>query len=118
MGIAYDGHGDNGYATKQIRIALAAIDVVEPYVEIVKYGNRRLPSDIIPLQPLQRVTATTSFKKQKKRVKTKPRNNRKIRWTVGGAVKVDETFLIYGLWENFERDFPSFGSIDQLNQAD
>jgi hypothetical protein len=116
--IQYDNNKNNGYATKAIRIALTAIDVVNPYVEIVKFHKKNLPSDIMPLKPLQRENAKTKIWKRRNRTRSKPKKKRMVRWTVGGAVDVDETFLIYGSWEDFEKDFPTFGSVNQLDQDD
>ncbi|OEU07605.1 Zn-dependent exopeptidase [Fragilariopsis cylindrus CCMP1102] len=115
---AYDNNANNGYAAKHIRTALMAIDMVEPYVEIIKFQKKTFNSEIRPLKKLRKIDADFKkrrWQKRRKLVKTRPKLNRKVKWSVGGSINVDETYLIYGNYN----DFPdSFGSVNQLNQSD
>jgi hypothetical protein len=115
---AYDGNTNNGYVTKQIRTALLAIDIAEPYLEINKFQRKKFNPESKPLKRLRKIDADSNRKKwqiRRKLVKTKPRPNRRVEWSVGGSITVDETYLIYGKYSNFP---DSFGSVNQLNQTD
>jgi hypothetical protein len=114
----FDNNTNNGYVSKQIRTALLAIDIAEPYLEINKFQRKKFNSEIRPLKRLRKIDANFNRKKWQKRrkfVKTKPRLNRRVEWSVGGSITVDETYLIYGIYSNFPN---SFGSVNQLNQTD
>ena len=116
---AFDNNSNNGYAAKHIRTALMAIDMVEPYVEINKFQRKILKPEIKPLKKLRTIDADFSNKRWQKRrkfVKTKPKLNKKVEWSVGGSIIVDETYLIYGKYSNFPSN--SFGSVNQLNQSE
>ena len=115
---AFDNSTNNGYAAKHIRTALMAIDMVEPYIEIIKFQKKTFNSEIRPLKKLRKIDADFKkrrWQKRRKLVKTRPKLNRKVKWSVGGSINVDETYLLYGNYN----DFPdSFGSVNQLNQSD
>jgi hypothetical protein len=116
---AFDNNSNNGYAAKHIRTALMAIDMVEPYVEIIKFQKKTFNSEIRPLKQLRTINANFKNKKWQKRrklVKTRPKQNKKVEWSAGGSINVDETYLIYGKYSNFPPN--SFGSVNQLNQSD
>jgi hypothetical protein len=114
----FDNNTNNGYVTKQIRTALLAIDIAEPYLEIIKFQRKKFNPESKPLKRLRKIDADSNRKKwqiRRKLVKTKPRPNRRVEWSVGGSITVDETYLIYGKYSNFP---DSFGSVNQLNQTD
>ena len=105
----FDSNADNGYVSKHIRTALMAIDIVEPYIEIVQYRNRKLPPELKPLSRLYK-----RWSKWKKKVRGKSFSQPRIGWTIGGSFNVQDTFLVYGRWD----DFPLFfNSINQLKQS-
>ena len=100
---------NNGYVAKHIRTSLLAIDVVEPYVEIIQGKKKKFMSELKPLVPLRR-----RWSKKKKFINAKSSKKPRISWTVGGSFQVDETFLVYGLWT----DFPNFfNGIQQLEES-
>lgn len=106
----YDNFVNNGYAAKHIRTALMAIDAVEPYVEIVSFKKKEFISEFKPLKLLKYRWCKKTKKASQKRGKAG-----KVVWSVGGSFKVDETFLVYGLWS----DFPSnFNCINQVSHDD
>jgi len=115
---AFDGHADNGYASKHIRTALMAVDIVAPYVEITKFKKKNFKPEIRPLKRLLKVDEnldTNQYPKKRKLGKSKPKPNKNVTWTVGGSITVDETFLLFGKYNNFPT---SFGSVHQLHQSD
>jgi len=106
---SFDNFENNGYVAKHIRTSLLAIDVVEPYVEIIQCMKKKFISELKPLVPLKR-----RWSKKKKSIYAKSSKQPRISWTVGGSFQVDETFLVYGLWT----DFPNFfNGIQQLKES-
>lgn len=107
----FDNNENNGYVAKTLRIALLAIDAVQPYVDIERAGSKKFKTEFKPLVPL------TDFwcKSKKKIVVNGAADNRKItiKWNVGGAFTVDETFLVYAEWSKFP---PSFNCMNQLTE--
>lgn len=93
----------NGHVSRNIRLALLAADMVEPYVSIHAVNGLALSDDVVPLMERNCKTAT------KKVLIPKNVNEVSVEWTVGGALDVDETKL----WVASE--LPA-GSIDCLNQ--
>jgi uncharacterized protein YsxB (DUF464 family) len=102
----YDNNVHNGYVAKHIRTALMAIDTVEPYVTIIRYRKRNFVQEFRPLRVLK-----YRWCKKKRKSGTKAGKKGLVEWNVGGSFSVDETFLLYGKWD----DFPwSFNGINQL----
>jgi hypothetical protein len=100
---------NSGHVAKHIKTSLLAIDVVEPYVEIIQCKKKKFMSELKALVPLRR-----RWSKKKKFINAKSSNKPRISWTVSGSFQVDETFLVYGLWT----DFPNFfNGIQQLEES-
>ena len=80
----------NGHVARNIRLALLALEMVEPYVTIRSINELDLSDDIVPgvAEPTCRSVAV-------------PFNSRKVtvQWTVGGAFTVDDTALYYAKWD-------------------
>lgn len=115
---AFDGNSDNGYASKNIRTALMAVDIVAPYVEITMFKKTTFDPEIRPLKQLRKVDeklGNNQYPKKRKLGKSKPKPNKMVKWTVGGSITVDETFLLFGKYSNFPS---AFGSVHQLHQSD
>eukprot|EP00979_Chaetoceros_neogracilis_P011839 scaffold3003_cov267-Chaetoceros_neogracile.AAC.4 len=103
-----DYNANNGYISKHVRTALMAIDIVEPYIEIIQCKKKMFRSELKPLVPLRR-----RWSKREKIIRAKTNHRPRVTWTVGGSFRVDQTFLVYGLW----KDFPKyFNGIQQLNE--
>jgi len=107
-------NNNNGYAAKHIRTSLMAIDAVEPYVHIFRYKSKMLYRELKPLTALE-----NKWSKRSKKGSSKVSSRPKVRWSVGGAFSVDDTFLLYGLWGDFPSTFNSINQLtdDQLNQV-
>jgi hypothetical protein len=80
----------NGHVARNIRLALLAAELVEPYVRIGTVNELDLSEDTVPLAARDSCQAVAV-----------PHNSRKVvlRWTVGGALAVDETALFYAKWD-------------------
>ncbi|KAL7433171.1 hypothetical protein ACHAXM_003516 [Skeletonema potamos] len=91
----------NGHVARNIRLALVAIDVVEPYVSIRGVEELIFQDDVVPTINLKR--SSTSYYDDAKLVwvpgSDKKSSLRKITWTVGGAMTIDSTEIVYGLWD-------------------
>lgn len=105
----------NGHIPRMLRLALMAIDVVEPYTRILSANQVEIQDDVVP--------STARFGRsciENKAVQV-PKGTEfvTIEWEVGGAFEVDNTHLVYGLWNDLSDDFdgvthPSNTTIDQL----
>ena len=86
----------NGHVARNIRLALLAAELVEPYVVIRSVNELDLTDDLVPLTEDQSDPRTC----QTTKTVAVPHNSRKavVRWTVGGALTVDETSLWYTKW--------------------
>lgn len=73
---------NNGHVTRNARLALMALELVEPYVKIEVADGVALSDDIVPL------AAPTC-----RHLVAPAKSNMPIEWTVGGAISVDETEL-------------------------
>ncbi len=92
----------NGHVARNIRLALLAMDVVEPYVSIRGVEELMFEDDVVPTMNLKR--SSTSYYDDAKLVwvpggHKKKSSARKITWTVGGAMTIDSTEIVYELWD-------------------
>lgn len=92
------GNGrENGHVARNIRLALLAMDVVEPYVSIRGVEGLIFEDDVVPTLNLKR--STTSYYDDAKLVWVPSDVRKKITWTVGGAINIDSTEIVFGLWD-------------------
>eukprot|EP00574_Skeletonema_japonicum_P013189 CAMPEP_0201720334 /NCGR_PEP_ID=MMETSP0593-20130828/5324_1 /ASSEMBLY_ACC=CAM_ASM_000672 /TAXON_ID=267983 /ORGANISM="Skeletonema japonicum, Strain CCMP2506" /LENGTH=831 /DNA_ID=CAMNT_0048210967 /DNA_START=24 /DNA_END=2516 /DNA_ORIENTATION=+ len=93
---------ENGHVARNIRLALLAMDVVEPYVSIRGVEELMFEDDVIPTMNLKR--SPTSYFDDAKLVwipgGDEKSSLREITWTVGGAMTIDGTEIVYGLWDD------------------
>jgi hypothetical protein len=90
----------NGHISRNIRLALLAAELVEPYVSIFKVNQLTLSDDIVPLsEPSER-----NCKKNKLVMTAKNAKEVLIEWTVGGAMTIDNTELWYAKWDDIKSD--------------
>jgi len=86
----------NGHISRNIRLSLLAVDMVEPYVAIMGVNQLALTDDIVPM----------AKREARSCVETKAvmlaRNSKSvdIEWTVGGALTIDSTSLWYAKWDD------------------
>ena len=92
---------ENGHVARNIRLALLAMDVVEPYVSIRGVEELMFEDDVVPTMNMKR--SSTSYYDDAKLVWVpggeKKSSMREITWTVGGAMTIDSTEIVYGLWD-------------------
>ena len=111
---------NNGHVSRNIRLALLAADLVEPYVSITAVNDLELSDDVIPLSPRNDYTTC-----QRAKGVMVPLNadSVTVEWTVGGALSIDETSLVYGKWSDLAENAvscmaqPNDDSLSKLQQA-
>lgn len=109
--------GENGHIARNIRLALLAMDIVEPYISIRGLEGLELEDDTLPTVNNRRYN-DASYLENSKIFWIPCENNNdkdgtarkdteyscqglvKVSWTVGGAFTIDDTKLIVGLWDD------------------
>jgi hypothetical protein len=79
--------GANGHVTRNVRLALAALEMVQPYVYVDTVENVRLSNDDWQCRHV-RVAATAADDSSTVR----------LHWTVGGSVHVDDVQVYHKKW--------------------
>jgi hypothetical protein len=85
-------HEYNGHVSRNVRLALMAIELVQPYVSFWGVNNVPLQNDIVP--NLRRTSQNLIDSK----IMMIPPGQKltTIAWTAGGGITVDKTELVYG----------------------
>ena len=86
----------NGHVSRNIRLALSAADMVEPYVGIVGVNKLALTDDVVPMTKHE----PNSCVDTKAVMVAQNANKVDIEWTVGGAMTIDSTELWYAKWDD------------------
>jgi hypothetical protein len=99
----------NGHISRNIRLALATIDLVEPYVTFVDVEGINIGDDLYPLSP----RPITRESCESTRVISVPEGLDRVKflWTVGGSTFVDTTALMVGPWKDLDNNI--FGCVKQ-----
>eukprot|EP00535_Pseudo-nitzschia_heimii_P005123 CAMPEP_0197174272 /NCGR_PEP_ID=MMETSP1423-20130617/868_1 /TAXON_ID=476441 /ORGANISM="Pseudo-nitzschia heimii, Strain UNC1101" /LENGTH=758 /DNA_ID=CAMNT_0042623183 /DNA_START=117 /DNA_END=2393 /DNA_ORIENTATION=- len=97
--LSHDTTG-NGHISRNIRLSLMAVDMVEPYVGIVGVNKMALTDDIVPLSERNSNNCIDT----KAVLVASNAENVDIEWTVGGALTIDSTELWYGKWDDVSDD--------------
>mmetsp|Transcript_13879 Transcript_13879/g.20483 ORF Transcript_13879/g.20483 Transcript_13879/m.20483 type:complete len:731 (-) Transcript_13879:23-2215(-) len=95
----------NGHVSRNVRLALLAADLVEPYVRILRVNDLALSDDIVPLQ------ATHSTPKV---MIPKLGDKITIEWTIGGALDIDDTALWVTALQPEDTSIPPYVSQEEL----
>lgn len=85
----------NGHVARNIRLALLAVEFVEPYVVIQSVNGLSLSDDIVPSV----LRGGTSCQSTKAMAVPHDSKTFTVQWVVGGAVMVDKTTLYYAKWD-------------------
>jgi hypothetical protein len=96
-----DGQSEgNGHVARNIRLALLAADLVEPYLSIVGVNELTMSDDIVPLARREGLSC------QWTNLVSIPANSGKVtlQWTVGGALQIDATQILYAKWSDIPED--------------
>ena len=101
----------NGHVSRNIRLALTADDLVEPYASVVGVNELALSDDLVPLTA--RSCPNLEHDKVKEVVIAQNLPEIKVEWSVGGALHIDETMLWYAKVD----DVPA-GTLDCVTQPD
>mmetsp|Transcript_7545 Transcript_7545/g.22036 ORF Transcript_7545/g.22036 Transcript_7545/m.22036 type:complete len:786 (-) Transcript_7545:2991-5348(-) len=86
----------NGHVSRNIRLSLLAIDMVQPYVGIVGVNKLALADDIVPKENRE----PNSCLETKAVMVAQNAKTVDIEWTVGGAMAIDNTELWYAKWDD------------------
>jgi len=137
--VSTDGE-ENGHIARNMRLALLAVDVVEPYVSIRGVEGLEFEDDIVPGVNLRRYDGTSYFENgrivwvpaagdagrgtRRKAKDSQNRNEIKVSWTVGGSFDIDATELIVGTWDALPTNlanandgaYPSHETMDSIDK--
>jgi len=102
---------ENGHVARNIRLALLAVDVVEPYVTIRGVEGVELDDDVVPGVNMRKYNEASYFENNKM-IWVPPQGSPSsspitISWTVGGAFNIDSTQLVFGLWDTLPDNLAS-----------
>ena len=88
----------NGHVARNIRLALLALELVQPYVRIGAVNELNLSDDLVPLVDRSGLSC------QHTKTVAVPHNSRKVivQWSVGGSLTVDATSLVYAKWDDLQ----------------
>ncbi|KAL7534566.1 hypothetical protein ACHAXR_005959, partial [Thalassiosira sp. AJA248-18] len=117
---------ENGHIARNIRLALLALDVVEPYVSIRGVEGLMLMDDVVPAVNMRRYNGMSYFENSMMVWLPAAGGGVKISWTVGGAFNIDTTELIYGPWDILpdnladvdDGTYPSTETRDSINSIE
>ena len=89
-------YDSNGHIARNIRLALMAVDIVEPYVSIRSVNGVPLSDDIVPMSDRAGLGCKTS------KIMAVPSTSYSITlsWTVGGGFTVDSTNIYFANWDD------------------
>jgi hypothetical protein len=82
--------------SRNIRLALLAVEMVQPYASIVAVNQLPLSDDVVPMMKRD----PTSCMDNKSVMVAKNAKIVDVEWTVGGAMTVDQTELWYAKWDD------------------
>lgn len=85
----------NGHVSRNIRLALLAAEMVQPYAAIVAVNRLPLSDDVLPMMKRE----ATSCMDDKAVMVAKNARIVDVEWQVGGAMTVDKTELWYAKWD-------------------
>ncbi|KAG7357210.1 zinc carboxypeptidase [Nitzschia inconspicua] len=86
----------NGHVSRNIRLALLATEMVQPYAAIVAVNQLPLSDDVVPMMKRE----PTSCLDNKAVMVAKNARIVDVEWTIGGAMTVDKTELLYAKWDD------------------
>lgn len=87
----------NGHVTRNVRLALIAIDLVQPYVVVTAVNELVLSDDIVPMEDFSDERLCRSS-----RMVSVPSSVRRlvVEWKVGGSISVEATKIWFGKWKD------------------
>jgi hypothetical protein len=92
---------DSSNVGMNVRISLIAIDLVRPWTSVHSVAGVALRDDIVPKSP--RLSEACTQTKAVKLPESSSINNVTVTWSVGGALNVDETAILYGEWSMLDK---------------
>ncbi|GAX14250.1 hypothetical protein FisN_1Hh444 [Fistulifera solaris] len=87
----------NGHVSRNIRLALLSLELVQPYLSIASVNGYSFIDDVVPQYPQK---DSYSCKVTKALNVSSALTELTIQWTVGGALDIDDTQLWYGKWDD------------------
>jgi len=98
-GVMFSDAAGNGHVSRNIRLALLAAEMVEPYVQFTNIDGLRPSDDVVPSVSHERKRScktTTGVRLDREHASVR------IEWLVGGALQVDNTKLYFAKWDDVE----------------
>ena len=100
---------ENGHIARNLRLALLAIELVQPWAAVRQVNELVLTDDIIP--HLDRGAGRQVCQRSKHVVVPRDSKRVTIQWEVGGSLSIDDTRVWYAKWSDLSID-----QLDCLNQ--
>lgn len=91
---------ENGHVSRNIRLALLAAELVEPYVAVVGIDNLAIQDDLPPL--LSREGRTCQ--RHKAYSIARDASDVEIQFTVGGAISINSVDIWFAKWDDIPRE--------------
>lgn len=88
----------NGHISRNVRLSLMEIDIVEPYLSIKSIGNIYIQDDIVPSS--NRTGRNCMNTKAVVIPKIENKDDTILQWSVGGSFQVSETGIMYAKWDD------------------
>jgi hypothetical protein len=92
---------DSSNVGMNVRMSFVATDLALPWTSVHSVAGVSLRDDIVPKSP--RLAETCTHTKAMKLPESSSINNVAVTWSVGGALTVDETTLLYGEWSMLDK---------------
>jgi hypothetical protein len=87
----------NGHVARNIRLALLAAELVQPFVVIQTVNGIKMTDDVVP-STVRDDPTTKPCKATKRMAVPHDSETATVQWIVGGALQVDESTLFYVKW--------------------
>ncbi|KAL3769563.1 hypothetical protein ACHAWU_005515 [Discostella pseudostelligera] len=115
---------ENGHIARNLRLALLAVDVAQPYLSIRSLEGLEFEDDVVPGVNLRRYNGASYLENSKTVwIPDMTFGSIKISWSVGGAFSIDQTELMFGLSNALplnladaeDGTYPSVEALDMMN---
>ena len=102
---------ENGHVARNLRLALLAVELVQPWAGFRQVNELVLTDDIIP--NLDRSAGSQVCQKAKHVVVPRDSKKATIQWEVGGSLTIEETRVWYGKWSDLSDKINCIGQPDE-----
>jgi Zinc carboxypeptidase len=104
----------NGHVARNVRLALLGLDIVQPYIKVHEVQSVLLTDDIIPM-----VDYNSNNCRDTRKVSVPIPVSKKVqvKWTVGGALEINDIGLWYAKWDDVSINCDDHQSIDTIKDS-